>query len=537
VRLSSVRMRLALWNVGVLALVLAAFGTALRYTNQVRLTHIVDEELAHRAGPLLGEPPPGGLMRPPEPGVGPSGERGWGPGERGRGGRGWGERRRGGGPPPGREPLGFQPRGFDLKGRSLRPDGRGPWDRAALARAARGQRVYSTTSGTDEAVRVLSVPVRQDGRVVWIVQFARPLSGVYEELGRLTRTQLTLIPGALLVAALGGAFLTERALRPVRQITQAAAQIGASDLSARLPVKGQDEFSELSCTFNGMLSRLEQAFGRLAQALDQQRRFTADASHELRTPLTIIKANTSLALEAERSNVDYRRALMAADRAADTTARIVRDLLLLARGDAGQLRLDLRPVQIGELLERAVEGFCSAEHAPIAVELPEPSIMVSGDPHHLLRLFSNLLENAVHHTPATGRVTLTVEIEESYVVVRVRDTGAGIAAEHLPHVCERFYRVDAARTRCEGGTGLGLAIVQSIVAAHQGCLTLESSLGEGTTVTVRLPGPIPLTAHGPASADGEFPERAGGTEASSAAIGTAVSSPEETRAPHKILTN
>jgi two-component system OmpR family sensor kinase len=300
-------------------------------------------------------------------------------------------------------------------------------------------------------------------------------------------------PLALLAAALGGALLTDRALRPVRQITQAAAQIGASDLSDRLPVKGQDEFSELAATFNGMLSRLEQAFTQLAQALEQQQRFTADASHELRTPLTIIKANTSLALEEERSNVEYRRALEAADRAADTTNRIVQDLLLLARGDVGQLGVDRRPTRIGELLQRAAEPFRGSHIPPISVELSDPSLAVAADPHHLVRLFGNLLENAVRHTPPTGRITVSAHDEEDSVVVRVEDTGEGIAPEHLPHVCERFYRVDAARTRRHGGTGLGLAICQSIVEAHHGSLTLESVVGEGTTVTVRLPGPASVT--------------------------------------------
>jgi heavy metal sensor kinase len=355
-----------------------------------------------------------------------------------------------------------------------------------------GQEVFSTTEALDQPVRVLSVPLFQDGKVARVLQLAFPLTAVYEDLGRLTRTLLTLFPLALLAAALGGALLTDRALRPVRQITQAAAQIGASDLSERLPAKGHDEFSELAATFNGMLSRLEQAFTQLAQALEQQRRFTADASHELRTPLTIIKANTSLALEEERSTLEYRRALEAADRAADTTNRIVQDLLLLARGDVGQLGLDRRSIPIGELLECAAEPFRGSQAPSIAVELADPALMVTADPYRLVRLFSNLLANAVRHTPPTGSITVSADAEQDGVVVRVRDTGEGIPPEHLPHVCERFYRVDAARNRRHGGTGLGLAICQSLVEAHNGSLTLESVVGEGTTVTVWLPGSVPV---------------------------------------------
>jgi signal transduction histidine kinase len=354
--------------------------------------------------------------------------------------------------------------------------------------------------------------VRRDGEVAGVVQFPFPLKAVDEELSRLTRTLLTLYPLALLAALLGGVFLTDRALRPVRRVTQAAGQIGASDLSARLPVTGRDEFSELAATFNGMLSRLEQSFAQreealrqLAQALDQQRRFTADASHELRTPLTIIKANTSLALDEEPSLVEYRRALEAADRAADTTNRIVHDLLLLARGDAGQLRLDRRPLWIRDVLEPAAKAFRGPEAPPISIELSTNGwpLTVDGDPHHLLRLFNNLLENAVRNTPRTGSITLSADAEAEAVVVRVRDTGEGIPPEHLPHVCERFYRVDTARTRRHGGTGLGLAICQSIVEAHEGSLAVDSVIGDGTTVTVRLPRSEPPSIEAPHLPAGE----------------------------------
>jgi signal transduction histidine kinase len=274
-------------------------------------------------------------------------------------------------------------------------------------------------------------------------------------------------------------------------------------------VEGHDELSELAATFNGMLGRLEQAFLRLALALEQQRRFTADASHELRTPLTIIKAHTSLALEEERTNQEYRQALVAADRAADATTRIVQDLLLLARADAGQLRPEAppagmrRPTPIREVLDSAAEAFRGPAIAPIRIELPDPSPAVPGDRSQLVRLFSNLLENAVRHTPPDGRIVVSVAEQPPGLVVRVADTGEGISPEHLPHVCERFYRVDAARTRRQGGTGLGLAICASMVEAHGGSLAIDSVVGRGTTVTVRLPGPVSSVADGSASPEGK----------------------------------
>jgi two-component system, OmpR family, sensor kinase len=526
-RINSVRTRLILWNVGVLSLVLAVFGAAVRHTYEAKLAAGVDQELAHRAHlpiggrMLIGGPPPwgpapgpglpaldqfppvAGKRRPDERrGTREAGRREWRPGE-------W-ERRRAerggpGEPGPGERfmpPWGafaFGPRLLDTAARSrFGPASEGPWDPHAFTLALRGDIIWSTTEALNQPVRVLSVPVFENelrpaggreanAKVVGVVQHVFRLTGVYEELGRLTRTLLTLFPLALLAAALGGALLTDRALRPVRNVTRAAAQIGASDLSERLPVKGKDEFAELAATFNGMLGRLEQAFTHLAQALERQQRFTADASHELRTPLTIIKANTSLALEEERSPVEYRRALEAADHAADTTNRIVQDLLLLARGDVGQLRVDPHPIRIGDVLERAAAAFRDPQRPSIAVELSDPSLTAPADPDHLLRLFGNLLENAVRHTPKTGSITVSADAEGDGLVARVRDTGEGIPPEHLPHVCERFYRVDAARTRRQGGTGLGLAICQSIVEAHHGSLALESVVGEGTTVTVRLP--------------------------------------------------
>jgi signal transduction histidine kinase len=277
----------------------------------------------------------------------------------------------------------------------------------------------------------------------------------------------------------------------VKRITAEAAQIGAQDLSRRLEVTGKDELSELASTFNGMIARLEAAFQQMEQAYEQQRRFTADASHELRTPLTTIKANTSLALCGEPTPAEYREALEAADEAADSMNRIVQDLLLLARSDGGQLGLALQAVPLRELLGRAISVVQDPESAELALRLQAEDLAVVGDSHHLARLFVNLLENAIRHTPATGKITVQAEPDPrapARVAIRVTDTGEGIPAQHLPHVCERFYRVDAARSHgSRGGTGLGLAICQSIVQAHSGTLQISSEIGRGTTVTVTLP--------------------------------------------------
>ena len=336
-------------------------------------------------------------------------------------------------------------------------------------------------------MRVLSMPIERRGRVDRVLQLAYPLDGVLRQIDALTSTLLALVPFGLLAAGLGGAFLTGRALRPVREIAGTAARLGASDLSERLPVSGRDEFSELSSSFNAMLARLEEAF-------DRQRRFTADASHELRTPLSIIKANTSMALEHPWPEERYREFLAAIDTAAGRQSRIVEELLFLARADAGGLARDVGPVCLIEAIEEAAEATESAvavsrTHQPcIRLESIDPALMVPGSGSELTRLFTNLLENAVRHTPPEGTVTVSAMVDARSVTVTVTDTGEGIAPEHLPHLNagERFYRVDAARSAGTGGTGLGLAICRSITEAHGGRMTIESKVGEGTAVRIRL---------------------------------------------------
>jgi len=382
---------------------------------------------------------------------------------------------------------------FDAQGHALNQLGQPAsglppaWDARAYALSAAGQRVYSTVPEEETALRVFSAPIQHDGHYAGVIQVAYPLEELDHLLDGLMLILLVLSPFALLLAGLGGVFLADRALHPVRQITHAAEEIEADNLSRRLPVIGADEFSHLAVTFNGMIARLETAFAQLAESVEQERRFTADASHELRTPLTTIKAHTSLALRGERSPETYRKALKAIDGAADLMTQLVQDLLLLARSDSGQLALDCQPISLQELVDDTIELAHHEGQAPIHVAIAEPALTMHGDPHHLTRLLLNLLDNALRHTPPEGQVTLAAVRMGEEVHITVADTGEGIAPEHLPHLGERFYRADTARTRQHGGTGLGLSICRGIVAAHGGSLTIDSNLGRGTTVTVVLP--------------------------------------------------
>jgi heavy metal sensor kinase len=378
--------------------------------------------------------------------------------------------------------------------RALKPDGSPyfpwdtykPWDAASFKASLGGKEVFTTLEGTDPK-RIFSLPIVNDGKIIGVLQADHALTEMRSLLKGLTRTLIMLIPLGLFAAAVGGAFLTGRALRPVRDISQAAEEIGAEDLSKRLPTTGGDEFAELASNFNRMFDRLQFAFQNLENAFERQRRFTADASHELRTPLTTIKANTSLALFGERTPAEYRKALQSADRAADSMNRIVQDLLFLARSDSGQLGLNLYPILVEEVLQRSIADVSAlSSQIPVRLQVADPGLKVAGDFHYLVRLFVNLLTNALRHT-TEGSIVVSAHQDRSRVVIQITDTGEGIAPEHLSHLGERFYRVDAARSRSQGGFGLGLAICKSVVQEHGGEMEFESELGKGTTVTVTLP--------------------------------------------------
>ena len=523
--LRSVRLRLTLWNVAGLALLLVVLGAALRATLRANLTGAIDRHLSQDAARVqqdFDRPPPWGDHGPgdhrPFGGHGPFGDHG--PDDHGP----FGDHGPFAGPPvganlpnpvrPRRPDLGLRTalvaasegplpsRALDLHGRGLGfPPGAGAWDADMLAPAAGGRSVYSDILVAGAPVRVLSVPLRREGRVVGVIQVASWAGGAAQEVSRLTHVLLTLIPLALLVAAAGGALLTGRTLLPVRQITEAAGRIEAQDLSGRLAVAGNDEFGALAATFNGMLGRLEGAFGRLTEAnaeltrvnqrltlaYEQQRRFTADASHELRTPLTVIKANTSFALLETHTAEEYQEMLAEIDRAADRTGQLVQDLLLLARSDAGQLTLKAAPLEMRNVLEQAVEAAGCRKDPRVCIGAPAAISGVVGNAGALVRLFSNLLVNAARHTAPEGQIVVTTERGPGQVRVTVNDTGEGIASDHLPHLFERFYRADESRAGADGGTGLGLAICRSIAEAHGGSIGVESTLGRGTSVCVTLP--------------------------------------------------
>jgi len=326
--------------------------------------------------------------------------------------------------------------------------------------------------------RVITEPLIIDGKVRGYIQAAASLRTVDAAIDRLLKIMLIGGTITLLISLLVGDYLARRALRPIDAIAQTAKQItAADDLSRRIPYSGPpDELGELTHTFNNTLERLEKLF-------NVQRRFVADVSHEMRTPLTTILGNIDL---MRRIGPDE-QAMAAIASEARRMSRLVEDLLLLAKADAGRLPLEQTHVELDSLL---LDVFRQGQmlSRDVAVELGhvEPA-RVMGDVDRLKQLLLNLVSNGIKYTPPGGRVTLALRCEGTHALLTVSDTGIGIPPEDLPHVFDRFYRVDKARSRAQGGTGLGLSIAQWIAEAHGGDITVTSAVDAGTVFTVRLP--------------------------------------------------
>ncbi len=331
--------------------------------------------------------------------------------------------------------------------------------------------------------RTLETEATVQGRKYRIL-VAAPLESAELMLRRLREVLLWATPLVLLIGSLGGYWMSRRALQPVDEITRAAQSIGIENLSQRLDVpRAGDELRRLSETWNNMLARLEGAVKRLSQ-------FTADASHELRTPITLIRATAELTLRRDRPAETYREALRQIISESDRTARLIEDLLLLARADAGLPALPLDRVELTPLVRDVCEQgqiLAQERQLEISTEAPEQPVFVDANDPALRRLLLLLVDNAVKYTPAGGRITVSVGMEPSGATVTVRDTGIGIPDSALPHVFERFYRVDESRNREAGGAGLGLAIAQWIAERHHASLEAESVVGQGSAFRVRFP--------------------------------------------------
>ncbi len=337
--------------------------------------------------------------------------------------------------------------------------------RQSLDRWSRGTRREVVRRGT-----ALTVLVGRDisdiQRTVWSLASSIAVVGVL----------------ALAVSLAGGWFLAGRALAPIARISATAGRMSSGDWSARVPIdRTESELGQLAAVLND-------AFDRLQDTLERQRRFTADASHELRTPLAALSAEVEWALTCERTNSQYRDSLETAWRAAGRMRAVVEALLTLARADAGELSLRAVPIAFSSIVHDVVSAHDAAARARgVVVRHTGEDPKVVGDVELLRTAVGNLIANAIAYNRDGGQVTVTLADDAAGVRLDVADTGLGIPAEDLPRIFERFYRADKARARREGGAGLGLALTKWIAEAHGGHLTCASVLGEGTVFTLRLP--------------------------------------------------
>ena len=290
-------------------------------------------------------------------------------------------------------------------------------------------------------------------------------------------------PIILLIAAIGGYLLASKFLQPIQQIARRAEAITSERLNERLPVNESDgELADLSRVFNNVLSRLEGSF-------DQLKRFTSDASHELRTPLAAIRSVGEVGLQKEATVAGYRDIIGSMLEESNKLTRLVDSLLTIARADAGQIRLERTLISATEVAKGCASLFevLLEENAQTFRLEASGDPLVSGDRLLLRQALVNIIDNAIKYTPRGGAITLGVRTDGMHVFLDVEDTGPGIPSDQLSRVFDRFYRVEAGRSRDSGGTGLGLAIAEWNVRVHGGRLTVRSEQGQGCIFTIMLP--------------------------------------------------
>lgn len=346
------------------------------------------------------------------------------------------------------------------------------------------------------------VPVR-DGQTIPL-RVGCWLGRAQADMRRFTNILLSVGVVLFLAAPLGGYLLAYRATNPIARIIRVTNRLHPAQLKERLPIRGtRDELDQLSQTINSFLDRI-------AAYLRQSREFTANAAHELRSPLTALQSSLEIALNTDRSVEEYKEVLAVLLEECGQMRVLVNQLLLLAEGDAGRLRLHSQPLRLDEIVANSLEMFqvvAEAAEVGLTARRLEP-VVIHGDGNRLWQVVNNLLDNAIKFTPAGGRVFLDFHLdqERQTCVLEVSDTGAGIAPQDLPHIFDRFYQGDKGRQRenPSRGLGLGLSICQAVVAAHGGTIEAASTLGQGTTFTIRLPDcSRPATASGRDKRDGE----------------------------------
>ena len=459
----TVRFRITVQHTAVFALLFALFSVALYYGLRDLTARHVDQELIHRAKLLLpelvildGEP----MLRQALEDI-----------------------------PQELRTAYFHSEITDQKGKVLKPSPRfrtpkkGPHTAPLNRKLSADNPVFTTFTSENEGFRMATLPLHDDTGQEYFVRIAYPLTAIDEAFDNLRFFLLAGGPLIVAMAALGGWILARGSLQPVAHITQAARQISAQGLARRIPVRGvRDELDELALTFNEMLERLQSSF-------EQVRNFSFDAAHELRTPLTSMRGETEVALLKNSSAEELRRVLRSNLEEINRITAIVNDLLTVAQGEAGALELRRETVSLSELAGSIVETVqVLAEDKDIKLQASiDPDVRVTGDSLRLSQLLLNLLDNAIKHSSPGQTVRMVLEKNGGAPLLKVEDSGCGIAEQDIPHIFDRFFRTDRSRSRQIPGSGLGLSISKWIVDAHGGSISVASKLGSGSVFTVHLP--------------------------------------------------
>ena len=457
----SVRVRLALWYVGVMVVVLAVYIAAVFELVRTNASGVLDEQLRvdfDWASDMLAQRPDGTIAPYDETGEGDSP---------------W-----------------LQV--WSLNGHLLydTPEARRNPVPASDQLAVKADEQIVTVPGVSPPYRILSGPSRIGGQPV-VVQVARSELTITQSMKQLLFVLLLGLPFGVAAAGLGGYSLARRALAPVDRMSERARLITAERLKERLPVDNpDDELGRLATVFNETLTRLESSF-------EQMRRFTADASHELRTPLTVIRSVGEVGLRGRRDEVAYREIIGSMLEEVDRLARLVDRLLMLSRADTGQSKLSTDIVDLSELADEvAAQLGVLAEEKQQSITLERTGApRWTGDRLVLRQALLNLVDNAIKYSPVGGRITIRVAESPAAAVVEVSDTGPGIPEELQSRIFDRFYRLDKSRSRDNGGTGLGLSIAKWAVEVNGGQLTLEKTNGVGSTFRITLPQTKPAPAY------------------------------------------
>jgi len=352
---------------------------------------------------------------------------------------------------------------------------------------ARGDQTQASTRveqlSAEAELMICAVPFTTREGSRFLIETGAPLRQSESVLHGLLLTFAVGLPIVVAVAIAGGYVLMTRALKPVGEITRRAEQISSRNLSERLPeAMTGDELEGLSIALNRMIARIEHSFRHV-------NRFTADASHELRTPLTVLRGELEALAQRQDIPTDARETIESTLEESERLSKIVESLLAISRLDAGEALMARERFDLAELVADTVEQMrLLAEDKRITLCCAAgDAVQVQGDPGRLKQVVVNLTDNAIKYTNEGGQVDIRVAAVDGKALLEVSDSGVSIPTEALPHVFERFYRVDKARSRQMGGAGLGLSIVKSICEAHRGRITVESTEGKGSRFTVELP--------------------------------------------------